>query len=88
MATIYTSKGTPIKVDRSDFALLSKYNWHNAGGGYAATTMGSRSDGSRRTVYMHRFIMGESRDMEVDHINRDKSDNRRRWGFFNSRNNS
>lgn len=57
-------------VDAADYDWLSQYNWrfHN---GYAA-----RQE-RRKNIYMHREIARPPDGMMVDHINRNKLDNRR-----------
>ncbi|MGQ9686256.1 MAG: HNH endonuclease [Thiobacillaceae bacterium] len=57
-------------VDAED-AWLADRPWHLSPDGYA-----SGHDG-RRTVYMHRLIAGASNGAVVDHINRNRLDNRR-----------
>jgi hypothetical protein len=62
-------------VDATDFPLLSMYRWHLRRG-YAF-----RSNGGKTKIAMHREIMGTTHirghALEVDHINRNKLDNRR-----------
>lgn len=58
-------------VDSELHYRLSKFRWCFSNGGYAA-----RRDGNK-TMQMHRFIMQPSDEMEVDHINGHKLDNRR-----------
>lgn len=56
-------------VDDADFPLVSAYRWHLTHYGYAASIKAGR---------MHRFILGLTpTDPGVDHINRNKLDNRR-----------
>lgn len=57
-------------IDARD-AWLARKAWHMSPDGYA-----SGQDG-RRTVYMHRIIAGATAGTEVDHINRNRLDNRR-----------
>jgi hypothetical protein len=57
-------------VDEPDIWLASRA-WHLSPEGYA-----SGHDG-RRTVYMHRLIAKAPDGLEVDHINRNRLDNRR-----------
>lgn len=61
------------QVDHDDWPLVASRAWHFNGYGYA------RSVVDRREVLMHRLVMGfEHGDGRmVDHINRDKLDNRR-----------
>lgn len=65
-------------VDAKDFEWLSNYRWHLSTVGYCAR---NRARPERGTVVMHREIMGvgdaDWREVEVDHINRDRLDNRR-----------
>lgn len=63
------------KVDAAD-AHLASFNWHLTSRGYAART--DRTSGPKRTIWMHRVVarVGDRR-VQVDHINRDKLDNRR-----------
>jgi hypothetical protein len=60
-------------VDESDYHDLARYRWALAVGGYAVR----KKQG--RTVYLHRELLGLDRGAggEVDHMNRDKLDNRR-----------
>lgn len=79
-----------VRVDPDDWFALARYRWHLMNNGYAAGYMttrtyrregwrGQRVGGRSRQVLMHRFIAGmESGDRrKVDHVNRDRLDNRR-----------
>lgn len=74
MKVIVTAKGVRVKVDDSDFDVLSQYSWYLCRG-YAVTTIGKRPN--RRNLYMHRLIMGEPKGLQIDHINRVPLDNQR-----------
>ena len=68
-------------VDASDYDWLMKWVWRYHWTGYAVRTE-SLGDPSikfrpRRMIHMHRRIMGEPEGLEIDHINGDRSDNRR-----------
>jgi hypothetical protein len=56
-------------VDEADYELLVKYPWHAQMTGYAACSSLGQS--------MHRFLLQPPRDMQIDHINGNKLDNRR-----------
>jgi tellurite resistance-related uncharacterized protein len=61
-------------VDDADAELVEAYRWYCSHNGYAMSTARGRS-----TLRMHRLVMGIERGdcRQVDHINRDKMDNRR-----------
>lgn len=72
------SDGTVVKFDTEDALLVLSHCWHRSGsrvGSYVATTM--VIDGKPATVYMHRLVMNAPKGVQVDHINRDKLDNRK-----------
>lgn len=69
MKTILTNHGKEIFVDDKDFEYLSKYRWW-IGNGYPQCYF------EKRVVYMHRLVMGLD-SPEIDHINRNRLDNRR-----------
>ncbi len=63
-------------IDVADWEMVKEYRWRLGSGGYVATTA-KRSDGQWRTLLLHRLILGAKEGEDVDHINRDKQDNRR-----------
>lgn len=67
--------GKHAKVDDEDFERLSEYSWYmvSRGNSYAARFE------EKKTRYLHREIMGIAvgERVEIDHINRDKLDNRK-----------
>lgn len=75
MAKIILPSGATVYVDAEDKALIGGFSWH-IGSGYAVAEIGSRKEGTRKVIRMHRLIMGEPNGI-VDHINRNKLDNRR-----------
>ena len=64
-------KGTAL-VDDEDYPAISARKWSNDGHGYAVTYRGNH-----RLITMHRLIMDAKKGDEIDHINRNKLDNRR-----------
>lgn len=72
------TRGEVAIVDREDFEWLSQKKWH-FNGRYA--TRSYRDSGIVKHVLMHRLIMGVEnknyKEVEVDHINKIKLDNRR-----------
>ena len=65
------SQGKRAIVDTADYRWLSRWKWC-FDGRYAA-----RTDGNGRVVRMHRLIMNPPKNKVVDHINRNRLDNRR-----------
>lgn len=58
-------------VSLKDFDLVSHFCWHKIPSGYATGSVNGKM------VRLHRFIMDAKKDQVVDHINRNKLDNRR-----------
>ena len=77
MKEIQLTQGKVALVDDDDFEWLSQWKWHTDKNGYAKRT--DRSSAKRRTINMHREIMGfTSSDGKItDHINGIKTDNRK-----------
>lgn len=76
IAICTTTSGERFIVDKCDYDTVRKYCWHisNASGYVVANSR----DKTNRSIFLHRLILNVSgRDTFVDHINWDKSDNRR-----------
>jgi hypothetical protein len=69
------TKGAVALVDECDFERVTAHRWYLTSSGYAARSIWN--GGNRRIEYMHRAIMEAPSDVEVDHINHDRVDNRR-----------
>lgn len=71
-------------VDDEDFERLMEHSWawvpacNSAIGQGYAVRKGSKRRGEPRTVQMHREILGVAQDVNVDHINCNGLDNRKR----------
>lgn len=70
MKTINLTRNQVAIVDDKTFDMLSAHKWSYANNGYAV----SRIDG--KVICMHRFLVDCPEGMYVDHINRQKLDNR------------
>lgn len=63
-------------VDKEDVNIVTQYTWNVLRNGYIhAKTRGGRLNSEN--IYLHRLITGAEKSESVDHINGDKSDNRR-----------
>lgn len=65
--------GTVVTVDAADVPALFGFRWYPQGAGYVVRWDPER----KRQVYMHRALLDAPAGYEVDHINRNKLDNRR-----------
>lgn len=74
--SIPLSRGKSALVSSQDHAKLAKHSWYCGHRGYAMRSK-LMPNGRRKTVSMHREILGARLDQEVDHINRNRLDNRR-----------
>ncbi len=79
MKKIPLTQGEFSQVDDEDYDALSYYKWHLKRSIYTsyAVRWGGKINGRRVLVRMHRQIIG-NHDSEIDHINRDGLDNRRK----------
>ena len=67
------------KIDKEDEWLISQYKWRKHKLGYYVTVANKKSPYGipGMTLYMHRLIMRAGKGDVVDHVNRDRTDNRR-----------
>jgi hypothetical protein len=67
-------------VDDEDYDRYKHLSWYLSDTGYAlrAVRYGDRSENKKRRIRLHRLIMNAPESKEVDHINGDKLDNRRK----------
>ena len=67
------TNGNKFKFDKEDYEKVSKYTWVKTNNGYFSASI----DG-RKKILLHRLIMDiKDRNMNIDHINHDTSDNRK-----------
>lgn len=70
---IKTTDGHQVLVDKEDYPVLSRLNWYVSDTGYAI------SDSPVKHLKMHKLLVGPIPPKTViDHINRDKLDNRKK----------
>jgi len=76
---ILSTNGKTILIDAQDLELVSQYSWTVTKEGYAKKYLEKLVDGKRlrKVVYIHRLIMDAKENEIIDHINQDKTDNRR-----------
>ena len=75
MKEIPLTQGKVAIVDDADYEELSNYKWYYTASGYAARDARNTNRTEGRCVYMHKQLIPS--DEKVDHINRNKLDNRR-----------
>lgn len=68
---IYGTKGEEILVSKEDYPLLSRHNWNVNSQGYVRASIGNVD------TFMHKLIQPVRPSYVIDHINRNKLDNRR-----------
>src|SRR5688572_23130671 len=73
MREIVLTTGETALVDAEDYGRVARHSWHNNGKGYAITTLYN----PKRTVSLHRFLMGAQAGEEVDHRDGNKLDCRK-----------
>lgn len=83
-ADIQGINGKEFLIDAEDVERISQYSWTVTPEGYVKTYLEkSRLDPTyagkreRRVVYLHRLVMDAAEDQIIDHISRDKTDNRK-----------
>lgn len=64
------------KVDDCDFEDLNKITWNIDKKGYIRRSI--FREGKVRAEFLHRRIMGEPKNKQIDHINHDKLDNQKK----------
>ena len=71
---IAQTKGRVTVVDAEDYEFLSKWKWYFD---EYAKRRSSLSDGNDKVIRMHRLVLPVKDEEQIDHINRDKLDNRK-----------
>lgn len=73
---IYLPNGSVAYVDDADYPLIKKYEWKTQAHGGVVTHIGAGELHSEY-LFMHHLILPKREGLVVDHINRNKQDNRR-----------
>lgn len=75
MAVLIVS-GKEVFFDDEDSEAVLRHKWFMTPQGYACTKL-PRQPGRRPSISMHRLLLGNPAGLVVDHINRNRADNRR-----------
>lgn len=76
---IALTQGKHALFDKNDYALIKKYKWypHRSGNCWYATAHITKN-GKESILQMHRLIMDAPKGKQIDHINHNGLDNRRK----------
>ena len=77
MKEIKLTKNKTTFIDDEDYEWLSEWKWNYGSGGYAVRNSRKDECEKRKTILMHRIIIGTKKGEETDHINGNRLDNRR-----------
>ncbi len=71
-------KGHYAIVDDIDYEEFSSYEWHLSSSGYARRIDRSRwRENVSEIIFLHKVVANATKGQQIDHINRNKLDNRR-----------
>ena len=73
MREIVMNTGNVALVDDADYEWLSRFHWTEHPQGYAMFY----NPETKRSMFMHRFLMGAQPGQIIDHIDRNKANNQR-----------
>ncbi len=71
---VHINGGTAVLIDDEDYDKIKESSWLFSGR-YAYRQVWNKGKG--KTEYMHRIIMGNPKNLEIDHINGNGIDNRK-----------
>lgn len=72
----FDDKGNSFLIDKDDYEAVSKYVWHKTKGGYWMTVY-SDEPYKQTHLKLHKLVTRTSSTELIDHVNRDKNDNRK-----------
>lgn len=78
MKKIELTQGRCAVVDNEDYDRLNKFKWHYSQGYASNSRSVKKSLGKQGPESMHRLVLNAKEGEEVDHINRNPLDNRRK----------
>ena len=70
-----SNTNVPFFFDKEDYNIIQNYLWRENDQGYCVAQ--DRGCDSRKYIRLHRLITNASNDIQVDHINHNKLDNRK-----------
>lgn len=70
-------KGRIVLIDDEDAELVSRFKWWISPQGYVLTSIQAGDRANRTTKSMHRLVLNDPPSQAIDHINRNKLDNRK-----------
>lgn len=71
----YTSNGETFYFDLDDYNLIKDYSWYKTKHGYIETSI--YKDKKKHKILLHRLVCQPLSHLQVDHINHDRTDNRK-----------
>ena len=74
---ILLNDGSVVFVDAADYEWLNRWKWQRHARGYAIRTSWDALNKKFFGILMHRLILDVPKNMDTDHINGNKLDNRR-----------
>lgn len=70
-------KGITVLIDAEDYEKVAARKWRLDGKGYIITDLYDPETRKKKTLSLHVMLMGKRKGKVIDHINRNKFDNRK-----------
>lgn len=78
MREVNISRNLVAIIDNADWAIVSRHCWQAHPVTVAERNWYAKTTANGRTIYMHRLILGARPGEEIDHVNANGLDNRRK----------